>query len=67
MVFGIIPEYRSASLRNERSASPESPPCAAGSFSLAAERRGSPDFPLTEHLRPCLGKFWMLFDVVTDF
>jgi transposase, IS6 family len=26
MVFGIIPECRSASLRNERSASPESPP-----------------------------------------
>ncbi len=25
MVFGIIPEYRSASLRNKRSASPESP------------------------------------------
>jgi hypothetical protein len=25
MVFGIIPERRSASLRNERSASPESP------------------------------------------
>ena len=25
MVFGIIPECRSASLRNERSASPESP------------------------------------------
>src|SRR4051812_48956196 len=25
-VFGIIPECRSASLRNERSASPESPP-----------------------------------------
>jgi hypothetical protein len=25
MVFGIIPECRSASIRNERSASPESP------------------------------------------
>ena len=27
MVFGIIPERRSASLRNERSAWPESPTC----------------------------------------
>ena len=30
MVFGIIPECRSASLRNERSASPESPPKVRG-------------------------------------
>jgi len=30
MVFGIIPECRSASFRIERSASPESPPCSVG-------------------------------------
>ena len=34
MVFGIIPECRSASLRNERSALPESPP-QTGSTGLA--------------------------------
>ncbi len=32
MVFGFIPECRSASSRNERSASPESPPDDGGAF-----------------------------------
>ena len=40
MVFGIIPECRSASLRKERSASPESP----------VAHRG---FPLSHFNRPC--------------
>jgi hypothetical protein len=34
MVFGIIPESRSASLRNKRSASPESPPMEIASGSV---------------------------------
>ena len=34
MVFGIIPECRSASLRNKRSASPESSPKDDGTFSV---------------------------------
>src|SRR6266704_1870083 len=39
MVFGIIPECRSASLRNERSASPESPPSLLVRFSGPILRR----------------------------
>jgi hypothetical protein len=47
MVFGIIPEYRSASLRKERSASRESPLwCRFGILVLAEniETKSTPDF-----------------------